>query len=189
MNANKTYLSALWQSIYVNDDQRAFETLFGLLHSRLLHFCIAYVHSREPAEEIVGDVFMKLWLNRAATGEITHVETYLYTAVRHRSLNYLRQYSTYRVVLTDDTAGSQVMDSANPVAATEWKELLFRLNQAVEALPKKRQRIFRLVKEEGFTCRQVADILELSPRTVETQLFKAMKQLRNVLQPYIYERS
>lgn len=148
---------------------------------------MAYVHNREPAEEIVGDVFLKLWMNRAATGEISHVETYLFTAVRHQSLNYLRKFSTYRVVHTNDTQEAQVVDSANPVAATELKELLFWLNQAVEALPRERQRIFRLVKEEGFTCRQVANILELSPRTVETQLFKAVKQLRNVLLPYIME--
>lgn len=187
MSADKTYLRSLWLKICSDNDQRAFQALFELMHGRLLHFCMAYVHNREPAEEIVGDVFLKLWMNRAATGEISHVETYLFTAVRHQSLNYLRKFSTYRVVHTNDTQEAQVVDSANPVAATELKELLFWLNQAVEALPRERQRIFRLVKEEGFTCRQVANILELSPRTVETQLFKAVKQLRNVLLPYIME--
>jgi RNA polymerase sigma-70 factor (family 1) len=185
LGADKTYLRSLWQKICGDNDQRAFEALFELLHGRLLHFCMAYVHSREAAEEIVGDVFLKLWMNRTSGGEITHLETYLFTAVRHQSLNYLRKFSTYRVVHTTDTHEALMVDSASPVAATELKELLFRLNQAVDALPAERQRVFRLVKEEGFSCRQVADILELSPRTVETQLFKAIKQLRSVLLPYV----
>ena len=75
-----------------------------------------------------------------------------------------------------------MVDTASPADATEWKELLFKLQQAVDALPPERKRIFKLVKEEGFTCKQVAEILQLSPRTVETQLFKAVKQLRITLQ-------
>ncbi|GAA0560369.1 RNA polymerase sigma-70 factor [Chitinophaga japonensis] len=181
MPTDKTYLHALWQKVCHHNDQQAFQSLFELLYLRLVNFCIAYVHSREAAEETVGDVFLKLWINRAATGEIAHVETYLFTAVRHQSLNYLRKFSTYHVISTAQTQEIQVVDTASPADATEWKELLFRLHQAVDALPPERRRIFRLVKEEGFTCKEVAGILQLSPRTVETQLFKAVKQLRGVL--------
>ncbi len=182
MPTDKTYLYSLWQKVCANSDQQAFQTLFELLYLRLVHFCIEYVHNREPAEEIVGDVFLKLWLQRAGTGEISHVEAYLFTAVRHQSLNYLRKFSTYHVISTDEAREIQVVDMASPAEATEWKEMLFKLQQAVDALPPERKRIFKLVKEEGFTCKQVAGILQLSPRTVETQLFKAIKQLRAVLQ-------
>jgi len=182
LSTDKTYLYALWQKVCTNSDQQAFQALFELLYLRLVNFSIAYVHSREPAEEIVGDVFLKLWMNRAATGEITHVETYLFTAVRHQSLNYLRKFSTYHVISTDQTQEIHMVDTASPADATEWKELQFKLQQAVDALPPERKRIFKLVKEEGFTCKQVAEILQLSPRTVETQLFKAVKQLRITLQ-------
>ncbi|HEY0612203.1 MAG TPA: RNA polymerase sigma-70 factor [Chitinophaga sp.] len=182
MPTDKTYLYALWQKVCTDNDQQAFQALFELLYLRLVNFSIAYVHNREPAEEIVGDVFLKLWMNRAATGEITHVETYLFTAVRHQSLNYLRKFSTYHVISADQTQEIHMVDTASPADATEWKELMFKLQQAVDALPPERKRIFKLVKEEGFTCKQVAEILQLSPRTVETQLFKAVKQLRITLQ-------
>ena len=70
MPTDKTYLYTLWQKVCTNNDQQAFQSLFELLYLRLVNFSMAYVHSREPAEEIVGDVFLKLWMNRVSTGEM-----------------------------------------------------------------------------------------------------------------------
>ncbi|WP_343308230.1 RNA polymerase sigma-70 factor [Chitinophaga niabensis] len=184
--ADKMHLSTLWQNICQHDDQKSFEALFHLCYQRLVRFSMEYVHSHQVAEEIVSDLFLKLWTGRQSFREVVHIEKYLFTAIRNQSLNHMRKYSAYRVISTEDSGEEQsIIHSFDPSHATEWKELLTRLDEAIEMLPPGRRQIFRLIKEEGFKPREVAEILNLSHRTVETQLFKAVKQLHTTLQPYL----
>jgi RNA polymerase sigma-70 factor (family 1) len=184
--ADKMHLSTLWQNICQQDDQKSFEALFHLCYQRLVRFSMEYVHSHQVAEEIVSDLFLKLWTGRQSFREVVHIEKYLFTAIRNQSLNHMRKYSAYRVISTEDSGEEQgIILSFDPSHATEWKELLARLDEAIEMLPPGRRQIFRLIKEEGFKPREVAEILNLSHRTVETQLFKAVKQLHITLQPYL----
>jgi RNA polymerase sigma-70 factor (family 1) len=184
--ADKMHLSTLWQNICQQDDQKSFEALFHLCYQRLVRFSMEYVHSHQVAEEIVSDLFLKLWTGRQSFREVVHIEKYLFTAIRNQSLNHMRKYSAYRVISTEDSGEEHgIIHSFDPSHATEWKELLARLDEAIEMLPPGRRQIFRLIKEEGFKPREVAEILNLSHRTVETQLFKAVKQLHITLQPYL----
>lgn len=188
MKTDKTYLNTLWQRISTDNDQRAFEELFHHCYQRLVRFAAEYVQSRESAEEIVSDIFLKLWAGRDAYRDVLNIEKYLFTAVRNQSLNYLRKFSAYRVVTTDNPEQLNIAYSHDPYKASEWKELLAKLDEAVEMLPPRRRKIFRLVREEGFKPREVAEIMNLSHRTVETQLFKAVKTLHVVLQPHLPSR-
>lgn len=185
MKTDKTYLNTLWQRISQENDQRSFEELFNGCYQRLVRFAVEYVHSHESAEEIVSDIFLKLWAGRDTYKDVLHIEKYLFTAVRNQSLNYLRKFSTFRVVTTDNPEQLNIAYSHDPYKASEWKELLAKLDEAVEMLPPRRRKIFRLIREEGFKPREVAEIMNLSHRTVETQLFKAVKTLHVVLQPYL----
>lgn len=185
MKTDKAYLNTLWERISQDDDQKSFEELFHRCYQRLVRFAVEYVHAHEPAEEIVSDIFLKLWAGRETYREVLHIEKYLFTAVRNQSLNYLRQFSTYRVINTDNPEQLDLVNTHDPYKASEWKELLAMLDEAVESLPPRRRKIFRLIREEGFKAREVAEIMNLSPRTVETQLFKAVKTLHIVLQPYL----
>ncbi|MBS1915153.1 MAG: hypothetical protein JST87_02690 [Bacteroidetes bacterium] len=73
------------------EDLIAFEELYGLYFNRLLHFCITYINFKEPAEEIVSDVFVHVWTNRHTLGKILNPEIYLYVAVKNGALNYLKK--------------------------------------------------------------------------------------------------
>lgn len=188
MKTDKVYLNTLWQNVSANGDQRSFEELFHSCYQRLVRFAVEYVQSHESAEEIVSDIFLKLWAGRETYRDVQNIETYLFTAVRNQSLNYLRKFSALRVVSTDQPEQFGIARSHDPYKASEWKELLARLDAAVELLPPKRRKIFRLVREEGFRPREVAEIMNISPRTVETQLFKAVKTLHAVLRPYLSGR-
>lgn len=188
MRVDNAYLVSLWERIPGSGGQQAFQELFELYYARLVHFSREYVAHREAAEEVVSDVFLRIWAHRKTQAPVSFPETYLYTAVRNQSLNYLRQFSTMRVVHLPDLEQTGICDTATPAAATEWKELLFRLDQAVDALPPERRRIFKLMKEEGFKAREVADILGISVRTVETHLYKAVKQLQGVIMPYLADK-
>jgi RNA polymerase sigma-70 factor (ECF subfamily) len=81
-----------------------------------------------------------------------------------------------------DGSQGQLIDLNDPSKELEWKEIYFRLNQAIDELPDQCRTVFKLIKEEGFRYKQVAEILNISPRTVETQLFRAIKKLDKVIE-------
>jgi len=174
----------LWKLICNNDDENAFELFFHVLNNSLIKFCVLYVHQREIAEEIVSDVFVKCWLNRKNLTEIQNPETYLFVAVKNQSLNHIKKYSTIHLVQIEETNSVEFVNTYNPQKEIENKELIFRMDQAIAALPQQCRIVFRLIKEDGMKYKEVAEILNISPRTVQTQLFRAIKKLSVVLTQY-----
>ncbi|WP_419698213.1 RNA polymerase sigma-70 factor [Mucilaginibacter sp. NFX135] len=174
----------LWKLICNNDDEKAFELLFHLLNNSLTKFCILYVNQREIAEEIVSDVFVKCWLNRKTLTEILNPETYLFVAVKNQSLNHIKKYSSIHLVQIEETNSVNFVNTYNPQREIENKELIFRMDKAITALPQQCRIVFRLIKEDGMKYKEVAEILNISPRTVQTQLFRAVKKLSIVLSNY-----
>jgi len=170
------------QRLIAGGSQKAFEDLYRLFFGRLFNFAILYVHKKEVAEELVNDVMIRVWRRRDELAGIRNLETYLFVAVRNHSLNYLSRYSPYYVAVESENAQGQLIDVNDPGRELEWKEIWFRLNQAIDELPDQCRTVFKLIKEEGFKYKQVAEILNISPRTVETQLFRAIKKLDKVIE-------
>ena len=167
------------------DDDKAFESLFYSLNTPLIKFSMMYIHQKEVAEEIVSDVFVKCWINRKSLGEVRNIDTYLFVAVKNQSLNHLKKYSHIHLVQVEDTNEVRFVKPFTPQEALEKKELLFKMERSIEELPQQCRIIFRLIKEEGIKYKEVAEILNISPRTVQTQLFRAMKKLSLVLADYL----
>lgn len=166
-------------------NQKAFEDLYRLFFPRLFNFCMLYVHKKEAAEEIVNDVMVKIWEKREMVCTIEILETYLFVAVRNHSLNYLQKFSHLHIALETESGLAEIINFNNPEKELEWKEISFKLNMAIEKMPDQQRTVFKLIKEEGFKYKQVAEILGLSPRTVETQLFRAIKKLGTVVNIFI----
>lgn len=166
-------------------DQVAFNELFLLYYDRLVAFAQQYVKQAACAEEIASELFVRLWLRRDSLLQVLNPEVYLYVCVKNSALNYLRSSKKYQV-LTDD-AGSLTLESIpdSNELVLERKELHNLLGQAVAKLPKQRRIIFKLIKEDGLKCKEVAQILNISTRTVESQMYKAVKALADQLAPYL----
>lgn len=185
MKNKKTDILSLWRLISVHDDHKAFESLFYLLNTSLIKFSMMYTHQKEAAEDIVSDVFAHCWVNRRALQEVRSIDTYLFVAVKNQSLNHLKKYSHIHLIRVEDTDEVRFLKPYTPEEALEKKELFFKMEQSIEGLPQQCRIIFRLVKEEGIKYKEVAEILDISPRTVQTQIFRAMKKLSAVLSQYI----
>jgi len=173
-------LTELWGKICQDDDAQAFERLYYALFNKLIKFSVYYVHQREVAEEIVSEVFVKCWNNRKSLSHIDYPESYLFIAVKNQSLKYRKKYSNIHLVELEDN-DFQLVDLSDPSKKLERKELHHRLDQAIEMLPMQARIVFRLIKENGLKYKEVADILSISPRTVQTQLFRAIDKLRQTL--------
>ncbi|MBW8688031.1 RNA polymerase sigma-70 factor [Chitinophaga rhizophila] len=179
-------INDLWERITKDSDSKSFEVFFHELNPRLVKFCTMYVQYQQVAEEIVSDVFVKCWMDRVKMQDVQKPETYLFIAVKNHALNYNKRFSSVQLVNLDDhEGGTQLMTSASPEMELEKKELLFRMDQAISSLPRQCSIIFRLVKENGMKYKEVAEILNISPRTVHTQMLRAMKKMTVAMEPYL----
>lgn len=163
-------------------EQKAFEELYRLFAARLYSFALLYVQRKEISEEIVQDIMIKIWNKREILTSIRNLETYLFVATRNHCLNHLSTYSHSFVSLSDPQPGAEIVTMHDPARELEWKEIHFRLTQAIEELPEQCKTVFKLIKEEGFRYKQVAEILNISARTVETQLFRAIKKISSIVE-------
>lgn len=178
---NKPDIFNLWNKFCTEDDLNAFELLFHSLNTKLIRFCVFYIRQKEAAEEIVSDVFVKCWESRKNLTAIANPETYLFVAVKNQSLNYLKKYSNIHLVQIESTNEVEFINTFDPEKELERKELYFVLDQAISSLPQQACIIFRLIKEDGMKYKEVAEVLNISPRTVQTQLFRAIKKLSAIL--------
>ncbi|HTF29437.1 MAG TPA: RNA polymerase sigma-70 factor [Flavitalea sp.] len=166
------------------NSQKALKELYGLFFTRLFNFALMYVNTKEVAEELVNDIMVKIWSNRETISDIRNLETYLFVAVRNHAFNYLSTYSSYHIAIESEGNQARVINLSDPSKDLEWKEISFQLEKAVDTLPDQCRTVFKLIREEGFRYKQVAEILNISPRTVETQLFRAIKKLDKITQTY-----
>lgn len=164
-------------------DQQAFKQVYACFYKRLYHFALAIVKTREVAEEIAEDVFVKIWQNRAQAGAIKNIRVYLYTATKNRSLNYLSQKARAAVTEPFDYINIEIDDTAlSPEQVMITAEMFKRIQQAVDALPPRCKMIFKLVREDGLKYKEVAEILNISVNTIDAQMAIAVKKISASLQ-------
>lgn len=178
---------SLLHRIQFDNDELAFREFYEANVFRLFQFAFTFVQSRELSEEIVNDVFLKFWHNRWKIDQIDNISVYLYVAVKNTANNYLRQSKNRQGA---DLAGQAVHHftlSPDPEQLLVTDELRRRIEAAIESLPPRCKLIFKLVKEDGLSASEVASILDLSYKTVTTQLSIALRKLEEVLKPSLQQ--
>lgn len=163
-------------------DQAAFTQLYLHFIKKLTQFSISIVRSREIAEELVEDVFVKLWANKERITEINNITVYLYVAVKNRSLNALSQKAKELIVAPFDHLDMPVdRQMANPYELMITTEMLVRMQNVIDALPPRCKMIFKLVREDGLRYKEVAEILNISVNTIDAQMAIAVKKICHAL--------
>lgn len=171
----------LQQKIALYEDMKAYEQLYGLLAEGLQRFSLAFVKSREAAEEIVSDVFIKLWQIRGRLAEIGNLKVYLYTIARNFSYNYLTRHYKKVVLSIDDADPDVFVSIEDPEALCISADAVGRIRQAIRQLPPQCRMIFTLVKEEGMRYKEVAEVLHVSVLTVRNQVAIATRKIAALL--------
>ena len=164
------------------NDEQAFEECYRLYFVRLYRFSFSIVHQKEPAEDIVHDVFMKLWKKRAESSSIRNLEVYLYVSVKNLSLNYLRNISSTHTVDIAERSHEYIQFDADPETLLIHSEAVKKMAAAIRNLPPRCKLIFKLIKEDGLKYKGVATLLDLSVKTVEAQLAIAMKKILKTME-------
>lgn len=176
-------IRAYLYQIGTHDDGAAFKTLYRHYFARLLQFAFVMVHAKEPAEEIVNDVFINLWRRRAQLYKIDNPDVYLYVAVKNKALDYLSKNHLQENVDIEKLSAGYLQFFMDPEKILISGELQKQITQAVEQLPARCKLIFKLIREDGLKYKETAAILNLSVKTVEAQMAIAVKKLAAVLLP------
>lgn len=160
----------------------ALTELYRLFGRRLLHFARVITRSPEIAEEIVEDVFVKLWTNRARINEVENLTVYLYVATKNQALNAVSQKARALIQAPfDDLDIETTHIVTDPYTQLVTAEMMQKMQQAVDNLPPRCKIIFKLVREDGLKHREVAEILNISINTVDVQMAIAIKKICTAL--------
>jgi len=166
-----------------NGDQRAFEKLFERYHKKLYAFLFHLLNSKEDAEEIVQDTFVKIWEKREEYIEGYEFHSFLFTIAKNSFLNSNRK-KINRKVFESHLGFFNERSSNNTEEYVLFEETREILNTIIEGLPPKRKEIFLLRRVEGLSRQEIAARLEISIVTVDSQLMKANIFLKDELKKY-----
>lgn len=168
-------------------EESAFDRLFLLMYSPLVDFALRYVHEPEDAEEVVTTLLSHIWDIRTNWEVRGSVVTYLCAAVRNRALNRrvtLHADNTRFAELDESLESPENLPSDAAADATmlgELDEFSPVLKRALETLHPRTREVFLVVKRDGMSIRQAADVLGIAPATVQRQLLRAVETLKNLL--------
>jgi len=182
-------MEELLYRIQFKDDQLAFKAFYQQQVFRLFQFAYTFIKNRQMAEEVVNDVFVKLWEKRKVLDKISNMKVYLYVAVKHTALNHLRTVVPFQELDLDNVHVQHFQLSLNAEQLLLTNELQQAIATAIQQLPPKCKLIFKLVKEDGLSYSEVADILGIATKTVDAQLVIALKKLSHLLQPFLQRTS
>jgi RNA polymerase sigma-70 factor (ECF subfamily) len=165
-------------------DERALEVVFRMHFAGMASFVERYVHTPDVAEELVQDIFLKIWTKRTQLAEIESLKTYLYRAARNQALNYLRRGKLERRWAEEQALEGEPATTFAADDDASGSELAAALQEAIDRLPPRCREVFLLSRDGGLTYSEIARALGISIKTVETQMGRGLKALRNALARY-----
>ena len=165
------------QKRLAENDEVALKDLYNAFADKFFHFAYAIVHSKETAEEIIEDVFIKVWQKRSHIATIENLVFYLFVTTKNISCNYLRKYNRKKNICLDELSLPYYYINVSPEDLLITSETLQGINKAINELPPQCRIIFKLVKEDGLKYKDVAALLNLNIKTVENQMGIALKKL------------
>lgn len=167
-------------SLLADGSEYAFQLMYDRYRNRIYHTAIRYLKSPVLAQEVVQDVFLKLWLERKNLDAGQPVEAWLYTVARNNVLNRIKRIATewkalhqFRLLTptSDNTAGNRVEDA-------QYGRLL---HNALGELPAQQQKVFYMARHEKLTYQEIGERLGISPLTVKTHMARALGHIKSYL--------
>lgn len=163
--------------------EEAFDTIFRAYYARLVRVSEGMLGTRAPAEELAQEVMLELWRRRASLVVDTSLQAYLFRSIRNRTLNYLRHE---RVVRQGTTYAAQETLAA-PVGdrGIIEGEIDVALKKVVAELPPRCREVFELSRVQGLKYAEIATALDISVKTVEAQMGKALRIIRERMSSFL----
>lgn len=163
--------------LIASGDDSAFAELFSRYRDRVYTISFKLARSNIIAEEIVQDVFLKIWQKRAELKKIENFNAYLFIVTRNYAYNVLKDSAPNHncVILSEEDQTLVINDASDLLMGKEYSLLL---QNAIDRLPNQQKQVYSLIKDRGFKREEVARELQIQPETVKFHLAQAMKNIR-----------
>ncbi len=174
-------IKELQLKISADGDQHAYAQLYLAYMPYLLRFARSIIKNNELAEEVVSDVFIKVWQNRAELGRIDNLKLYLYVSAKNTALNYLSRHFRKDIISLEEMSLNISMGTYNPEQLLITSEAVKKINQEIQKLPPRCRLIFKLVKEDRLRYNEIAKLLNISVKTIDNQMAIALKKISSAI--------
>ena len=176
-------ISVLQKSVAYEADELAYKRLFYHFYPLLKRFADGMLHNTEVAEELAGDVLLKIWTMGDKLATIADLQLYLFKSVKNAALNYLKSNVHQKSLVTGQLENDEQI-APREEDISNYSELQQIMYEAVKDLPEKCRLVFRLVKEYGLSYKQIATLMNISQNTIETHMRLALKKLKAAFDQY-----
>ncbi len=163
-----------------HNDKDAFKSLYNRYSKKIYFFSLKYLSDNIEAEELVQSVFINVWENRESLDATLSVKGYIYKAAVNYIYNYLRKKTIHARFIESEIQKGEIHSDLT-YEKVVLHDLERTINSIVETFPSRQQKIFQLSRYEGLTHQEIAKKLDLSVRTVENQIYRALKMIRTIL--------
>jgi RNA polymerase sigma-70 factor (family 1) len=171
------HIKRLLSAIALNNDQAAYKELFLLMHSRLKQFAYSILKSTEESEELVSDLFIRIWEKRDQMTTIDSPRLYFYTTAKNLAFNRINKQKRQQSLAAEAWLVQLNSIYFDPEQLMMTEEMMRKIKQAVNDLPPRCRIIFKLIKEDGLKYKEVAELLHLSVKTIEAQMAIALRRI------------
>jgi len=189
LNQENLHIDSSFASLLKKGDKVAFEALFRLYYDKLIYIAKSYLTYEEDSEEIVQNVFLKLWERKHTLGSIININAYLYTMTKRGCLNQLKHDKIKRGYIDENIFKKTALqrgfikdDAASLLLANELQQ---KIVESLDLLPQKCKRVFIKSRMEGLKHREIANELGISTNTVNNHIAKALTHMRLHLREFI----
>ncbi len=172
------------EKTFVESPQKGFELLFRKYYTNLCNHAIRFVYSKEMAEDIVAEVFTNFWQNKVYENITTSYRSYLYTSVRYRAYNTIKNEINRTTNLENNEFDFQYSDSSvvlQPDEILHFHELTKKLETSIQNLPQQSRKAFQLNRLEGKKYTEVAIEMQITVSAVERLISRALAKIRQEL--------
>jgi RNA polymerase sigma-70 factor (family 1) len=168
-----------------HNDENAFRSLYDRYNKKIYFFALKYLGNNVEAEELVQSVFINVWENRESLDPTLSVKNYIYKAAVNYIYNYLKK-KAIRARFIESEIGKGEVHSNLTYEEVFFHDLERSVNSIVGSLPSQQKKIFQLSRYEGLTNKEIAEKLDLSLRTVENQMYRALRIIRKNLKEGLF---
>lgn len=166
------------------DSEYAFKQLYQMYYAKVVSFITGIIKERDIARDLAQDIFINLWLNRKKLDISKNIQNYIFVASRNAAINYLKKelafsHGTIEAIQADVRTSDTAEDNLFA------KEISLLIEMVVSEMPKQRQLIYRLSKEQGLSNEEIASKLGISKRSVENQISMALKEIKRAISSYL----
>jgi RNA polymerase sigma-70 factor (family 1) len=181
MLSEKKYEESTLLAMLAGDSEYAFQIIFDRYRNTIYKVAMLYVKSPVIAEEIVQDVFLKLWFQRKNLTAIKSLESWLFILTKNLTLNSLKkiahEWNAREKWIKENDLSENTTD--HKIVSAEQQQLL---RQAVSRLSPQQQEVYKLAREQGLSYDSIGEKLSISPLTVKTHMARALASIRSFLE-------